>query len=41
MMLVCFSNGISVQNVFNISSINLNVRADNIGVYNDLANITS
>jgi hypothetical protein len=41
MMLVCFSNGISITNVFNISSINLNVRADNIGVYNDLANITS
>ena len=41
MMLVCFSNGISVSNIFNISSINLNVRADNIGVYNDLANITS
>ena len=41
MMLVCFSNGISVSNIFNISSININVRADNIGVYNDLANITS
>ena len=41
MMLVCFSNGISVSNIFSISSINLNVRADNIGVYNDLANITS
>ena len=41
MMLVCFSNGISISNIFNISSINLNVRADNIGVYNDLANITS
>lgn len=41
MMLVCFSNGISVSNTFNISSMNINVRADNIGVYNDLANITS
>jgi hypothetical protein len=41
MMLVCFSNGLSVLNGFYISSINMNVRADNIGVYNDLANITS
>ena len=41
MMLVCFSYGLTLPSVFTISSINFNVRADNIGVYTDLANITS
>jgi len=41
LMLVGYSNGISSQSVLNISSIDMNLRADNIGVYNNLANITS
>lgn len=41
LMLVAYSNGISVQNVLNITKIDINLRADNIGVYNNLANITS
>jgi hypothetical protein len=40
-MLVGYSTGISSQSVLNISSIDMNVRADNIGVYNNLADITS
>ena len=41
LMLVGYSNGISSPSVLNISSIDMNLRADNIGVYNNLANITS
>ena len=41
LMLVGYSTGISSQSVLNISSIDMNLRADNIGVYNNLANITS
>jgi hypothetical protein len=41
LMLVAYSNGISVQNVLNITKIDINLRADNIGIYNNLADITS
>ena len=40
LMLVCYSFGITAPVVFTITSINMNVRCDNI-TYNNLSNITS
>ena len=41
LMLVCYSFGLSASNVFNVSSMNMNVRCDNLGTYTDLPDITT
>jgi hypothetical protein len=41
LMLVCYSFGLSASNIFNVSSMDMNVRCDNLATYNDLPNITT
>ena len=41
LMLVCYSFGLSASNIFNVSSMDMNVRCDNLATYTDLPNITT